>query len=316
MIIAISYHPGDEALMKRWASHVAKLGPYLNHGIVIALAHNPSTEGITDVLEKSFGKCEVIRCYHEEVGWPLSCNQSFEYAARHIADNIKQPFLWMEADAVPLKSNWIDAIEAEYVNKGKPFMGDFVDIASKGRGIDHMSGVAVYHYDLSTYAPSVFNNRRIAWDIASANDVLGKMHKTKLIHHDWSDTGSWRKEVVTKDCPRPESVIYHPDKNGVLFDDGLDGGGTRAKREPLTGGAVTPSSFEQLPPSSFKQGTDESIELAIQSAASVLKFYHNDRKTKKIVIQSLIEKGFIKQKAKKKQSRTKVCSSLAVIDQV
>jgi hypothetical protein len=305
MIVAISYYPNDEALMRRWAAHVQKLGPYPKHEFILAVAHKASTAGIQQPLAESFGKFTLIECWHTEKGWPVSCNKSFEEIARHQMMGDRKPFLFMEPDAVPLVPDWIDRIEAEYQSCGKPFMGDFVGLknAMEG-GIDHMSGIAVYHGLSASYAPSLFNNETVAWDIVSAKDVLPNMHWTRLIHHDWEakfgQTHQWRKENVDASFVREGAVIYHPDKRGVLFNDGLAGEGNRVQGEPETGGdVVTPSSFEHSSPA------HNEIEKAVQS----LKSHYNEKKTKRIVIQKLTEAGFIKAK-KGKQSRKKVPTPL------
>jgi hypothetical protein len=146
---------------------------------------------------------------------------AFESVAWLASSTLKQPFLWMEPDAIPLKASWVDDIENAYNAARRPFMGAFVEIAGiMPNGVNHMSGVGVYHWDLHRLAPSIFNNEKTAWDIASASNVINQMHDTKLIQHDWVPTAKWRRDVVTKDCVIPLAVIYHPDKLGVLMFDG------------------------------------------------------------------------------------------------
>jgi len=282
--------------MVRWANHVKKLGGVSKHHIIVMPAHGVSTDGVMEPLSKAFGRAEELPCFHTEQGWPVSCNRAFELAARHSEQVTKQSFLWMEPDAIPLKDFWLDDIEAEYKQCGKPFMGDFVKIAGvMPNGIDHMSGIAVYHWDMSRLLPSVFNNDHAAWDIVSGRDVIPQMHKTKLIQHDWLPTKEWRREVVTKDCVNPLAVIYHPDKLGVLIDDSLAGAGTRAERKPSTGACGDVSSFEQSAPapSLLFSGFDSSL-------IDIIHYAKTDSKCKKVLIARLAEEGIIKPpKAKK-----------------
>jgi hypothetical protein len=296
MIVFISYHHDDKPQMVRWANHVKKLGGASRHQIVVMPAHGASTDGVMEPLSKAFGRAEELPCFHTEQGWPVSCNRAFELAARHSEQVTKQSFLWMEPDAIPLKDFWLDDIEAEYKQCGKPFMGDFVKIAGvMPNGIDHMSGIAVYHWDMSRLLPSVFNNDHAAWDIVSGRDVIPQMHKTKLIQHDWLPTKEWRREVVTKDCVNPLAVIYHPDKLGVLIDDSLAGAGTRAERKPSTGACGDVSSFEQSAPapSLLFSGFDSSL-------IDIIHYAKTDSKCKKVLIARLAEEGIIKPpKAKK-----------------
>ena len=298
--------------MVRWANHVKRLGGASRHQIVVMPAHGVSTDGVMEPLSKAFGKAEELPCFHQERGWPVSCNRAFEQAAWHSYQVTKQSFLWMEPDAIPLKSSWLDDIEAEYSQCGKPFMGDYVKIAGvMPNGINHMSGIAVYHWDMPRILPSVFNNDFTAWDIASGNQVSAQLHRTSLIHHDWVPTKQWRREVVTKECVNPLAVIYHPDKLGVLIGDSLAGAETRAEREPSTGACGDVSPFEQSAPApSTLSALDEirdflSARTPSEEADSlidaIILHAKNHPKLKKKITTRLAEEGLIA-KAKKAKS--------------
>jgi hypothetical protein len=308
MIVAISFHDGDLELMTRWANHVQKLGPYLNHNLVLLPVHNASTEEISQILTGSFSGVLIENCHHSEQGWPISCNKAFETMAWAALQKYQQPFLWMEPDAVPLKKGWIDEIEKEYQKCQKPFMGDFVKIAGvMPNGVDHMSGIAVYHHNMPQLAPSIFNNESIAWDIASGKDVVRKMHKTDLIHHDWIPDKKWRRDVVTPDCVKEGAVIYHPDKKGVLFNDGLSPNGTQG--DPAAGVPCEGIPHETKE-TKLSSGTPESVDMAIKNAINVLSFHSNlDEKNKKKISKWLIEANLTKAKNPIKP-RKKVRSSV------
>ena len=296
MIVAISYHDGDYDLMIRWSRHVAKLGTYLRHKLVIAPVHDVSTEEVEAILRPVFGFVHVASCFHTESGWPISCNKAFETIALHVSTKEKQPFLFMEPDAVPLVASWVDDIEREYNEKKRLFMGDFVAIRGvMPNGIDHMSGIAVYTWDIHRAAPSIFRNEYTAWDIASAREVVPQMARTKLIHHDWIPTKEWRRDKVDPSVVRNGAVIYHPDKLGVLFNDGLAVPLNRVEGELQTGaGEVeSESSFEH-------KGAviDELIEALVKEASV-------SAKNKKQIIGKLNEKNLIAKNPKAKTKRAK-----------
>jgi len=242
MIVAIAYCGDDLPLMKRWANHVAKLGPYINHKLLLVGSPGVSPEGVIEPLRRVFGEAAFIErnaCARE--GWPQSCNESFQAAfwfnqngGKDVSNGKvypawKEPFLWMEPDAIPLHTSWIDMIESEYRQCGKPFMGDLIKIQGLvPNGADHMSGIAVYPEAIHKLAPrclltNVFDRatgrpRDYAWDICGAEQILPKMARTSLIQHDFVVTGGeWRREVVTAECVRSGAVVYHPDKAGVLM---------------------------------------------------------------------------------------------------
>jgi hypothetical protein len=307
MLVAISYHDGDISQMRRWASHARKLGGVKSHRILLLPAHGASTDGVLGPLKEAFSEAIVLNCHHTDRGWPISCNKAFEEAA-YYAFAKQQPFLWMEPDAIPLKSSWVDDIESEYMACGKPFMGDFVGIAGiMPNGIDHMSGIAVYHWNTPGLSPSIFRNERNAWDIMSAGDVVHKMYKTNLIQHDWIPEKKWRRDKVDSSCVKPGAVIYHPDKLGVLFDDGLSPNGTQG--DPAAGVPCEGSPHETKEKPS--PGTQPAIDQAISNAINILIFHANiSRKAKKEITERLCQEGMLPKAKGSKQSRKKIRSTL------
>lgn len=303
--------------MRRWASHVKRLGGVKNHHIILLPAHVATTDGILDDLKSCFGKAESIPCHHTERGWPISCNMAFEQAAWHSYNVTKQPFLWMEPDAIPLTSNWMDVIESEYAKCGKPFMGDFVKIAGvMPNGIDHMSGIAVYHWNMPRLCPSIFRNERTAWDIASGREVIHQMHRTNLIHHDWIPDQKWRRDVVDPSCVRSGAVVYHPDKKGVLFNDS-ESYPNGVQGDPATGVScegipheTKEISDEQEPQIQLQTTSEEPTAIVFERFVETLARATIDKSLKRDVKKSLINYGWIKEAKRPKRSGKKVRTSM------
>ena len=324
MIVAISYHQGDQQLMTRWANRVKQLGPYLNHEIILSPCHGATTDKILLPLQNCFRKVHVVPSGHTEKGWPVSCNRAFQNICWYSMLTTRQPFLFMEPDAVPLCEGWIDQIEEEYRNCGRPFMGDFVDLASSDvSGIDHMSGIAVYDWNLSITAPRLFNcnngKEEFAWDIFAASDILPKMHRTGLIQHDWN---RYRKQAVDFSAVRNGAVIYHPDKQGVLLNDGLAGPLNSVQGEPVTGAPESVSSFkhkgsaqishEEKPQIQSEEAPQDQQAIIIERFNSILADAGSDSRLKRQVKAKLIEHGWIKAPKKGKRSGKKVSAPVGV----
>jgi hypothetical protein len=188
----------------------------------------------------------------------------------------------MEPDAIPLKASWVDDIESAYNAARKPFMGAFVEIADiMPNGVNHMSGVGVYHWDLHRLAPSIFNNEKTAWDIASASNVIHQMHETKLIQHDWVPEKKWRRDVVTKECVNPLAVIYHPDKLGVLMFDGAIPNDVQG--DPAMGAVLVTQ----------KPHETKEIHPAIDPWEEIINYAKESTKNKKDIISRLIKEGIL-----------------------
>ena len=206
--------------MLRLADWMADLGPYPNHDIL--LTHDV---GVKELPHIDGQLISVFRSVHTLTiaddtwqKWPHSPNHAFRKTAKHIEFTMPQPWLWLEPDAVPLRKDWLDAIEAEYksIPKDKKFLGDFVHTATT---IDHMSGVAVYSGDITYHAGKALTAHDVAFDVMGADQILPKMVTSKLICHQWKRppfTAWWefRKEVLTG---KPGCAIYHQDKTGALY---------------------------------------------------------------------------------------------------
>jgi hypothetical protein len=137
----------------------------------------------------------------------LTAIESIEKAYPHAA------MLWLEADCVPLKPDWLYEIAEEYHNCGKPFMGDFV----KGGQIPHMTGVAVYHPNWRKLAPSLTritkHNPTQGWDSQCAHELVPQAHESKTIQQ------IWRPEPFTKSSQlRSTATLFHQCKDGTLID--------------------------------------------------------------------------------------------------
>jgi hypothetical protein len=247
---------------------------------------------------------------------------AFESVAWLASATLKRPFLWMEPDAIPLKPTWVDDIENAYNEARKPFMGSLVEIAGvMPNGVNHMSGVGVYHWDLHRLAPSIFNNEKTAWDIASASNVINQMHDTKLIQHDLVPTAKWRRDVVTPDLVNPLAVIYHPDKLGVLMSDSAIPNDVQG--DPAMGAVLV----TQKPHETKDTAEDYKGEIVTKSFPvidpwkKIIDYAKESTKNQKAIVSRLIQEGiltkascakfFASKKAKSvKRTRKQVLASL------
>jgi hypothetical protein len=242
----------------------------MSHKLLLIPTHGTTTEGVLGPLKRVFSHVAVENSHLTETGWPVSCNNSFSSAAWRVFldPNLQGNWLLMEPDAIPLGPEWIDKIEESHLASGRLFSGDAVKCAHIVQGSEnHMSGVAVYPAN-SPQLPSckhfftrVVNRetgKEYAWDIASAPEVFPLMAQNQFIHHDWVPDKEWRRPFVTRDFVRAGALVYHPDKCGVLMDDGLDGVVSGALGDPSPGlvnplNHATPSSLSVPPGASTEE---------------------------------------------------------------
>ena len=224
MLYTLTFHHGDIPLAQKLAAWIAEMGGVKHHKCLLVTMKDTPTDGILEPLQEAF---ESVQTYvlpdKDPKEWPLSQNLVFRRVARQVEAVIRTPFLWGETDAIPLVSDWLDQIEAAYRSCGKPFMGAYVDrscLPEEERNrepfIPHMSGIAVYPPNAPGLAPKLVTCEKMAFDVASAPQVLPRMAKTGLIAHRWKAKPFERSEDLAR---IPEgAVIFHQNKGGDLID--------------------------------------------------------------------------------------------------
>lgn len=115
--------------------------------------------------------------------WPQAPNYAWQSTARYIEYKFRQHWLWLEADAIPLKPGWLEAIDEEYRRCGKPLMGAVVKGVVPG---NHVNGVAVYPWNVSYITTRALLCGNAAWDCVMAQETMHCRHEcNRLIHHLW-----------------------------------------------------------------------------------------------------------------------------------
>lgn len=163
--------------------------------------------------------------------WPTLANWAWQSTARHIHD-LKQNgmieqdcWFWWEQDAIPLKPDWLEQLEAEYRRGGKAFMGHRV------HQMDHINGVAVYPWNVCEYTYKAMLCQAAAWDYVMRDETKGVTHACNhLIGHIWNigkdgiPTNGDGKAPTFRDWDEverlvdPSLVIMHRCKDGSLAD--------------------------------------------------------------------------------------------------
>lgn len=145
-------------------------------------------EKIDAIACNAFAEVEHF-CYREWMGnpaWPNPQNYAFQTICWQIINKHKQPFLFWEPDAVPIRSRWLHDIDRDYKACGKAFMGHIVHGAIKANSI-HLNGVAVYPPNLHEYSTAIMiPPPGTAWDVAGSFDgVVQNARHSHLIMNVW-----------------------------------------------------------------------------------------------------------------------------------
>lgn len=176
------------------------------------------TQELMNVLKAAeFKSVTGIRLRDEsQTGWPLGPNMMFRAAVEHIRTTIRQPFLWLEPDMIPLREGWMDCIANEYKRAGRPFMGAVFDKPWK-----HMVGIGCYPVNIAQFNPYCVSMTQLPFDVVRSELTLRHCHSTELIQHEWGDIPTntpWTfpdQESVTR--IRNNAVLFHRCKDRSLI---------------------------------------------------------------------------------------------------
>ena len=220
MIIALAVCNKDRHLAVKLAEWMRDLGGMKNRGILLCLTRSTDPAGIVEPLRETFGKVGFCKPDHEYDGWPEGPNSMFQAVAWHVHHIVKQPFLFMEPDAVPMHRGWFDDIEAAYnecVNAKKVFMG----AAGSNIKIKAMNGVAVYPASVCDYSTAVFLSNKTAWDLNGAKEIVPHAVFNPLFQN------IYYVNAEAKEAPQfprdlhlinKETALFHRCKTGGLID--------------------------------------------------------------------------------------------------
>lgn len=227
VVFAFCAADAEDALrLMRW---IAELGNCRAHEAW--LAADPAAEwalalSVLEEARKAFRSAEMQCPDAARSGWPEAANDMFLFAARQM-EKRGEPFLWCEPDCVPTQPGWLDRLEQEYARLGKPFMGALVKGSRPDQPALSLGGCAVYPPDAASRLER-FCLGPLAWDVASAAEVLPCAADTPLIQwfwgeRDWPPTFVLRRHAhsprnaLEVSMIRPDAVLFHRNKDGSLI---------------------------------------------------------------------------------------------------
>jgi hypothetical protein len=178
------------------------------------------------IASRIFAKTGLICTPRPVTGWPQGANALFYRAAQYVQQWRKSsPWLWMEADSIPLKPNWLDTLESAYKSSDKPFFGHIYDCEVPPTIGKYMSAIAVYPGDaFNQMSLSLASNE--AFDVMNSGVMVLRGNHTNLIHHFWGTPGqppTFREKAVPNTnifslaSIHPDALIFHRNKDGSLF---------------------------------------------------------------------------------------------------
>ena len=145
-------------------------------------------------------------------------NRHFANTARDIKEMKipEQGWLWLEPDAVPVRQDWLERIERDYlqaIERGKSFLGRrlFLENA-QGVKTECMSKVAVYPRELNKHSIGALMAYGAPWNIYAAQEIVPRALFTSVIQEYEFGPESRLADI------RDATHLYHGDPGGRLLD--------------------------------------------------------------------------------------------------
>lgn len=228
MLVVFACFEGDAQKLMELLMFIEQLGGCQDYDALLVADHGVQWGTAIDLLtlaNKAFRSCNLISQDESVIGWPQGANSLWLRAARYAKEK-NLSWLYLEADAIPLKRGWLVSIDK--MRKGSRYFGHIYPYREQVMQV--MSGIAVYPPDaIDLIGPCIEANPTRAWDVSSAEAVIPHATNTKLIHHFYGekDLGPTFVESRTSETPRnaftldqipDEAVIYHRNKDGTLME--------------------------------------------------------------------------------------------------
>lgn len=152
-------------------------------------------------------KIKVIEAPEPKLKYPAICNWSF----RFVCETMKgKPFVWLEADSIPVKAGWLKALSDEW-GVAKGFGKSIVWTTDTHPPHDLCTGIGVYGPEAYKLVPEGLSND--GFDGYIAKNHFDKVHKTPLIQHSYGVyDGKGNATLHRSPKVRDDAVIFHKDQ--------------------------------------------------------------------------------------------------------
>ncbi len=211
---------------------MGKLHGALNFNAVLFFPANTSRKVVAPIYDAARAVFHAEQHFYPcpaNLDWPVGPNMAWQQVARYMLVT-NRSWLWLEADAIPLKPDWLTRLDAAYAHCGKSFMGAIVP------NMGHCNGVAIYPLDTALRCPKAMVTTTQAWDYVMRDEMIDDCYDASdLIFHFWG---------VVNDRPHPQygsaphfkslsDVKRWIPKNAVLMHRCKDGSLTKRLNESL-----------------------------------------------------------------------------------
>lgn len=267
MTVVIPFFRGDKPQAIQLAEWIRDLGNVSGHDCLLCVSRTTDPIGVIEPLQECFRKVSAFVPHEEATARPGTMGQSqaatrmWKATAWFVHYKIRQPWLWLETDAIPMRPTWLKEIDEAYRACRKPFMGTHgANIA-----LEMMNGVAVYPPEVCEYSTDALMCDETPWDLAGGKDFVRHGHFSPLFQHVYFTHGEIPTFPRDAAILKPEAALFHRNKDGTLIQYlRYLGGATRAESQAGGSQSADPARLaEDKPPA---QSTPDYIQRIKQHA--------------------------------------------------
>jgi len=210
ILIAIPYCHSDLELQRTNLEWMGRLG---KQPTTCLLSTEEGVEDLSELASKAFEKVELLRYtpFEGPKTWPQPQNYAWQSAARHMYQNGKQPWFWLESDVCPLTKDWVKKLKEGYEAGGKPFAGCVVKHPQV-----YCAGPAIYPWNVLEYSPTVMRCRAAPFDVAMASETLAHTYDMQHLIDHRRAPGQIFEHPDDLKMIRRGAVVFHKAKDGAL----------------------------------------------------------------------------------------------------
>lgn len=224
-VVVLPFCNLDVDLMVRNLDWMMAMGMNKTHDCMLSYDRTTLREAVNRVAARA--KEVFCSVHHTSYAIPYGTRFPQTAAWQHAARTMQKLYrnwLWMEADAIPLKAHWLQVLQTAYDNSHAVFVGPVV---SPGM---HMNGTAIYPANAAELLPRTMSHCNNAWDVEMRDEMI---HLCKDIGHifycAWGVTHG-RLNPLEGESPYfppgspllnqipKTAVVFHRCKDGSLID--------------------------------------------------------------------------------------------------
>lgn len=229
MLAAFPFHSGDVHLLADLLTWIGDLGGCKSHDALMVADADvqwSSVLALRELAAKSFDRVHLTTNGAHVAGWIPGSNSLWLAAAKWAQDH-RRPFWFCEPDCIPLKPDWLTALESGWRAAGSPpYFGALVTHRIKTLPSPYLEGCAIYHADTFTAIATTFDVNR-SWTLACASVTVPAAVNTPLVQHFWGEKDLPPTFALAKDPGSPvntftladvrtDCAVFHRNKDGTL----------------------------------------------------------------------------------------------------